>query len=128
MNYLILATGGAIGTILRYLLVNASIEYFRQPVFPWGTLLVNLVGSLVIGLLAGMNESDLMNPGMKIFLFIGLLGGFTTFSSFSLETFHLIRQSQVMYAIAYVLSSTLLGLLLAATGYFISKWTASLLS
>ena len=108
MNYLILATGGAIGTLLRFALVNTSIEYFRQPIFPWGTLMVNLLGSLVIGILAGLNESDLMNPGMRTFLFIGLLGGFTTFSSFSLETFQLIRQSQIMYAIAYILSSTLL--------------------
>ncbi len=125
MNYLILATGGAIGTLLRFALVNTSIEYFRQPIFPWGTLMVNLLGSLVIGILAGLNESDLMNPGMRTFLFIGLLGGFTTFSSFSLETFQLIRQSQIMYAIAYILSSTLLGLALAALGYFMSKWTVS---
>jgi len=128
MNYLILATGGAIGTLLRFALVNTSIEYFRQPIFPWGTLMVNLLGSLVIGLLAGLNDSDLMNPGMRTFLFIGLLGGFTTFSSFSLETFQLIRHSQVMYAIAYILSSTLLGLVLAALGYFMSKWTISFFS
>ena len=122
MNYLLLALGGALGTILRFALVSTSIDYFKQPIFPWGTLLVNLSGSLIIGLLAGLNESDLMNPGMRTFLFIGLLGGFTTFSSFSLESLQLIRQSHLNYAILYILASTLIGLALAATGFFFAKW------
>lgn len=122
MNYLLLAAGGAIGTVLRFALVSTSIQYFRQPVFPWGTLLVNLIGSLIIGILAGLNESDLLHPGLRTFLFIGLLGGFTTFSSFSLETFQLFRQSQYMLAISYILASTIFGILLAVAGFFLSKW------
>ncbi len=127
MNYLILAAGGALGTILRFVLVSFTVDYFRQPIFPWGTLAVNLSGSLLIGILAGFNESDLLNPGLRTFLFIGLLGGFTTFSSFSLESLQLIRQSHITYAVAYILSSTLLGLFLAAGGFFIAKWMVRLL-
>ncbi len=122
MKCLLLAAGGALGTLLRFALVNASIDYFRQPVFPWGTLAVNLSGSLLIGIIAGLNESDLLNPGLRTFLFIGLLGGFTTFSSFSFETLQLIRQSHITLAITNILVSTLGGLLLAASGFFASKW------
>jgi CrcB protein len=127
MNYLILALGGAIGTILRFALVSTTIDFFRHPIFPWGTFIVNLLGSLVIGILAGLNESDLMNPGLRTFLFIGLLGGFTTFSSFSLESLQLIRQDHVSYAVVYILTSTILGLTLAAGGFFVSKWFMQLI-
>lgn len=122
INYISLAAGGALGTIFRFVLINTTVQFFRSPFFPWGTLIVNLSGSLIIGILAGLNESDLLNPGIRTFLFIGLLGGFTTFSSFSLETLQLLRQSQLSYAILYVLSSTLLGLGLAALGFFAGKW------
>lgn len=126
MNYLLLAVGGAIGTIIRFALVSSTIDYFKQPIFPWGTLLVNLLGSFLIGILAGLNESDILNPGTRTFLFIGLLGGFTTFSAFSLESLQLIRQAQITYALAYVLSSTMLGITLAAGGFFLSKFLLQL--
>ncbi|MBP6334562.1 MAG: fluoride efflux transporter CrcB [Bacteroidia bacterium] len=121
-NYLILAAGGAIGTILRYVLNGATSEYFRQPLFPWGTLLVNLSGSLLIGILAGLHESDPVNPGLRLFLFVGLLGGFTTFSSFSLETLQLMRQSQLLLAMMNILANTLGGISLAAGGFFLSRF------
>ena len=127
LNYITLAAGGALGTLIRFALINSTAQYFRYPVFPWGTLVVNLSGSLLIGILAGLNESDLMNPGIRTFLFIGLLGGFTTFSSFSLESLQLIRQSHYMHALSYILASTVLGLILAAIGFFSSKWAIQIL-
>jgi len=123
MNYFLLAAGGAIGTLLRFSVVSFSYSLYKSSVFPWGTLLVNLSGSLLIGILAAITEDQEMNASMKIFLFTGILGGFTTFSAFSLETLQLIRQSQLTIAVIYVLASTLLGLTMAAFGFFLTRYS-----
>ncbi len=127
MNYLLLAAGGAIGTVLRFGLADITYGFFRSAIFPWGTLLVNLTGSLFIGVLAAINEQQALNSSLRIFLFTGILGGFTTFSAFSLETLQLIRQSHMTYAVLYVLASTLLGLILAAGGFFLTRYSIQLL-
>lgn len=83
---LAVAGGGALGSVWRYLVGAAAVAAFG-PVFPWGTLAVNLIGSAVIGALGGALEAGLQMPAVwRLFLITGMLGGFTTFSAFSLDT------------------------------------------
>jgi fluoride exporter len=89
--------------------------------FPWGTLSVNLIGSFLIGFLWGMFESVIVSQNARILIFIGLLGSFTTFSTFSLESFHLVRDGEYGLFIANILSSFVLGILLVFAGYFLSR-------
>ena len=122
INYLSLAAGGAIGTIIRFVLINTTVQYFRSPIFPWGTLIVNLSGSFIIGILAGLNESDLLNPGIRTFLFIGLLGGFTTFSTWIVDSRRLIDARLRREALINVVASLIIGLLAAVAGWAIGAW------
>jgi CrcB protein len=92
---LLVGTGGFIGTLARYGLGGLVTRLKAGWTFPLETLIVNLVGCLVIGVLAGLSESRGLFAGTtRAFLFIGLLGGFTTFSSFGYETFQLVRDGQ----------------------------------
>lgn len=97
------------------------LEAFPASKFPWGTFLINLSGSLLIGFFAGMNQSAEFNIDLRLFLFAGLLGGFTTYSGYALETFHLIKSDNLTLALVYILSTTLLGVLLAAAGFWLSS-------
>ena len=115
-NVLLLILGGAVGTLLRYGMVEFIKGLHNHPI-PFGTLTVNLIGSLVIGLLWGV-MGGAPSPSAKHLLFIGLLGGYTTFSSYALETLVLARNGQMGMAITYVLLSNVLGLLLVAIGFF----------
>ena len=120
-----IALGSALGGVLRYL-AGMAIHAAVLRTFPWGTLAVNVVGSAAIGLLwtslAARGESGEV---LRAFVFIGLLGGFTTFSSFSLETLLLIEQQAYGRAAAYVLASTSLCLLGAWAGLGVARhwWT-----
>jgi len=117
LKYSILAIGGAIGTICRYALSTAMYAYFSMPVFPIGTLIVNLLGCFIIGILAGFSEKGFLEPvNARLFLFVGLLGGFTTFSAFSIETLNLIRQHQWRTAATYLTLSNVGGIALAFLG------------
>lgn len=117
----LVAIGGAIGACLRYALVLALRPH--SPGFPTGTLIVNLIGCLCIGALAGFTSHALSSRAdskLWALLAIGVLGGFTTFSSFSLETVELARDGKLGLAALYVLASNTLGIALAAGGYWIT--------
>lgn len=120
MKYFSIVIGGAIGTLLRFLAGSWILTLFPLARFPWGTFTINLLGSFIIGLLAGLNQVNPMNPTTKLFLFTGILGGFTTYSGYALETFSLLRQNENALALIYILSTTILGIALAAAGYWIS--------
>ena len=108
MNILLVAAGGALGSVLRYwvqLALNAAW-------FPWGTLMVNVAGSAVIGVLAGLSVAG---PGRLLFI-TGVLGGFTTFSAFSLDAVELYQRS-ILLAAAYVAASVSLSILVCAAMY-----------
>jgi CrcB protein len=110
-NVLLAGLGGMIGSILRYLLNTAVYHWLDYPSFPYGTFIVNIAGCLVIGILGGLAEfREAFTPELRVFVFIGLLGGFTTFSSFGLETFNLLRDGQMLYAISNVVLQVVLGL------------------
>lgn len=109
-GWLWLAAGGAAGTLLRYA-VGGWIGRATGGTFPWGTLVINVTGCLGIGALAGLlDRGGLLSPVLRMALMVGLLGGFTTFSSFGLETFRLLADAQWGAAAAYVLVSNSAGL------------------
>lgn len=120
MKLLFVAIGGALGSILRYGLSGSSHRHL-DGVFPWGTLTVNLIGSFLIGLLWGAFEETTVSPNIRTFLFIGVLGGFTTFSSYSLETFSLLREGETRLALTNILVSNVAGLGLCLLGFATSK-------
>jgi CrcB protein len=120
MKIILLISGGALGTFLRYTVVEYGSRW-NFGTFPIGTLMVNLIGSFLIGLSWGLFGREEIKAETKAFLFIGLFGGFTTFSSFALENFHLIRDGDFRTAITYVTISNVLGILLVFAGYFFSQ-------
>jgi CrcB protein len=114
---LVVALGGAIGAVARYKLGGMVLHHTVNWKFPAATFAVNVLGCLVAGALAGLVERhDLFRPELRLLLFTGVLGGFTTFSAFGLETAYLLRRGELMTAAANVVLSVLLGLsaLLAA--------------
>ncbi len=113
--------GGFIGSILRFGINGLVHRWIPYPTFPYGTLAANVVGRFAIGLLGGIAEMrDVVAPGLRLFLFVGLLCGFTTFSTFGFETLTLARNAAHVGALANVvlhvlagLGAVLLGLMLA---------------
>jgi fluoride exporter len=113
MNWLAVAIGGALGSVTRY-----GVALLLPTVagkFPWPTFIVNLLGSFLIGVVyVVIVEKQMLSPEMRLWLMTGFLGGFTTFSSFSLETLQLWQQGQVVQALIYVISSVVLCLIAVA--------------
>ncbi len=121
LNLLLVALGGAIGSVLRYSVVLAIRPH--SPGFPTGTLIVNLLGCAAIGVLGGRLHAHLTaNPDSRTWalLAIGVLGGFTTFSSFALETTQLLRDGRIGLAATYILLSNLLGVAAAFGAFMLS--------
>ena len=113
------AIGGALGSALRWAATLAIARVTRDPAFPWGTLAVNLAGSLAIGALLGLaSDRGSLAPSVRLLLVTGVLGGFTTFSAFSWEALSLLRSGQAAQALGYVAGSVLGGLALAALGWW----------
>lgn len=124
MTLLWIALGSALGGVARYGCVTA-VELRFDGGFPWGTLTVNVLGSAVIGLLTAATAAGTrwdMGDGAREFLLIGVLGGFTTFSAFSLQSLALIRDGVWLPAAAYVLGSMVLCLAGVAGGYALGNW------
>lgn len=117
---LLIALGGGIGSVLRFLIASNIGKLFGQAFF-WGTLSVNLIGSFLIGIAWALFESNLEHDNFRLFIMIGLLGGFTTFSAFSLESLNLFRSGEIKTAISYILLSNLGGISLAFLGFYIVK-------
>jgi CrcB protein len=104
-SYVLVFLGGGLGAAARYWLSGVVHERFGSG-FPYGTLIVNIVGCIIIGLVMGsMQERFLSHPSLRLFLTIGILGGFTTFSSFSYETIAMLRDGEVAYASLNVVAS-----------------------
>jgi CrcB protein len=118
MEYLAVALGGAAGSVLRYV-VSTMFRTAAPGAFPLGTLLVNLLGSFLIGLCAAWVERGA--PWVRPWLMAGFLGGFTTFSAFSLENMRLLRDGYLGTALLYALLSVSAGVLLAFAGYAIAR-------
>ncbi len=121
ISILLVGLGGAFGSISRYLLGNATMRWLaphNAVGFPWGTLLVNVLGCAAIGLLAVLIERmSSLNTELRLLLITGFLGGFTTFSSFGLDTWYLMRKGEWLYATAYVSASVGFGILALALAF-----------
>ena len=121
-NVFLVGLGGLIGSITRYLCIFGVSRIIPVSSFPWGTLLVNVLGCLIIGFLGGLGTNkQLFAEAGRVFLFTGILGGFTTFSAFGLETFFLLRTSQFFLAFLNILLQLALGLGAVALGYWLSE-------
>ncbi len=108
---LLVALGGAIGSVARYKLSGFVMQHALDWRFPLGTFTVNVVGCLAAGVLAGLAEKHAMfTADTRVLLFAGLLGGFTTFSAFGLETVHLLKRGDIAIATANVVLSVVAGL------------------
>jgi CrcB protein len=121
-EFLLVALGGAVGSMARYG-VGLAAKGWHQT-FPIGTFIVNVVGSLMIGLVAGWlsgTQSQDFHHQMRLLLAVGLCGGFTTFSSFSLETLTLLRGGQATMTLIYIAASVLLCLAATAIGYALTN-------
>jgi CrcB protein len=117
MNILLVGFGGALGSISRYLL-GTWIQSLSQSIdFPYGTLTVNLIGCFVIGFMAELAEArGAFTAESRAFLFLGILGGFTTFSSFGNDTMNLLRDGETFNALANVAANVVVGLALVWLG------------
>ncbi len=123
---LLVALGGALGSSFRYLLA-AAIPKFIGKIFLWGTFSVNVIGSILIGILWAYFEDSMSSFNLKLFLVVGMLGGFTTFSSFALESINLFRTEDVKTALFYIFATNIFGLLGAIGGYYLSKQVLTIL-
>lgn len=117
LKIILIMIGGGIGAAFRHGLF-VGMHSFTGHTFPVGTLSVNLLGSFLIGLFWGLFENSHLSPEMRLFLFTGVLGGFTTFSTFMRETTQLFKIGQWKEAILYLGMSNILGILLVVLGFF----------
>jgi CrcB protein len=122
MTYAWVALGSALGGLARYWLVLATFPLFG-PVFPWATVLINVLGSFVIGLFGALTmEGRWAVPAeIRAFVMVGLCGGFTTFSAFSLQTLELLQKGRVELALANIGVSVLLCLGAVTLGYWLGR-------
>ena len=129
MTIFFIAIGGALGSMLRYLLTEFSFKLLKNSnlimaKLPLGTMSVNILGSFIAGLIYYFLVKNFNNfdPKIKSFLLTGLLGGFTTFSAFSLDILRLINAKQINIAVIYLVASILLSLFAIFLGFYIAKF------
>jgi CrcB protein len=121
-HYLAVGIGGCLGSLARYWL-SGVVQRYSAGEFPYGILTVNVLGCLLIGWIVGLVEyRQLFGPEARVFLTVGILGGFTTFSAFGYETFALLRDKQHLLALGNVAANVILGLLAVAAGWFLAKF------
>lgn len=121
MKIILIFLGGGIGAVARYAL-QGFVHRYSGSSFPLGTLAVNVLGCLLIGyLMIALEERFLVNPTLRIFLIIGILGGFTTFSSFSYETIALLRDGELLFGVINILASLIVCLSATFIGMTVAK-------
>jgi len=122
LQIFVVGLGGCLGSILRYLMVTEVGRHFHNNPFPYGTLAVNMIGCFVIAFIGELAAGrTFLTAEMRLFIFVGILGGFTTFSAFGYETFYFIKTSQFPLAFLNVSAQILLGLGAVMLGYFAGK-------
>ena len=116
-NIFIVGMGGMIGSMARYV----AFILFGSTTFPYSTLIINVIGSLLIGCITGYALRNMAFAEWRLFLATGICGGFTTFSAFSIECVYLLQQNRTIAAITYACTSVLLGVVAAFAGYHFTK-------
>ncbi len=122
-SYLLIALGGAIGAVLRFLVSSITVK-LTGIMYPWGTIAVNLIGCFLIGLIWGAMENLEVENNIKLFVFTGLLGAFTTFSTFAIENFYLLRNGDLTMLALNISISNIAGIFLVFAGFYVSKLLA----
>jgi len=121
MNYIIVILGAGAGGAFRFWLSN-YVYKFLPVTFPYGTLTVNALGSFLLGLIIFYFDGQkFLTPQLRLLLTVGFCGGFTTFSTFSLETINLLKESQLLFAFFNILGNVILSLGAVYLAYIISK-------
>ena len=120
INIILISIGGAVGALSRYTLSNLISKEF-QTNFPLGTLGVNLLGCFIIGVAWQFSEHFAIAKNVRLFFFVGLLGAFTTFSTFGLESLHLFKDGHVKSAVLNIFLNNILGIILVLLGIFIYR-------
>lgn len=118
--YLLIALGGSMGAVLRYLL-SGWAQNALGGLFPWGTLFVNVVGSFLLGVFLEASTQSAVAVELRWFFAIGVLGAFTTFSTFSNETLGMLREGDWMMALTYALGSLVAGVAAALVGVWVAS-------
>jgi CrcB protein len=121
---LLIILGGGIGSALRYLCTTVVHQLYGA-IFPAGTLVVNVLGSFAIGLLWVYSDRFTFSRDLRVFIFVGILGGFTTFSSYSIETLNLLQDRQITLAAANVIGTNVLCLLACYAGFMAGSFLTS---
>jgi CrcB protein len=117
-NFLMAGLGGMIGSMLRY----AAVLLLKNKPFPYATYCVNIVGSFIIGIVAGYAlKNATFNTEWRLFVATGICGGFTTFSSFSLESMQLLQQNRIGTAALYIVASVVIGIVATMSGWALTK-------
>jgi fluoride exporter len=120
-NLLLVAFGGGVGSIARYLCQKWLGENHPHP-FPWGTFVVNLVGCFLLGIIyAASEKTTFVGPHVRLLLITGFCGGFTTFSTFAFENMNLLRGNDTIYFLIYAIGSVLLGIVAVFAGVGLMK-------
>jgi len=120
-SWIFLAVGGAIGTVCR-VWVMQRMQSLTASAFPWGTFVVNIVGCFLIGLLWVLAEKYQVSTPVRLFAIAGLLGGFTTFSTFGLDALLLMTQNTFFQSALYVMASVGVGFLCVKVGWVVGRW------
>lgn len=121
LKFIFVFIGGGIGALLRYLVSIFAKKYFLIPLL--GTFAVNIIGCFFIGFICSflLNKTNAFSETIRLFAVVGILGGLTTFSTFNIEVFDLIKSGRILWGLVYMISSCLIGLLFTFLGYFISS-------
>jgi len=122
MHILLVGVGGFPGSVLRYVLAGRVHDYLNNAWFPYGTLTVNVLGCFLMGFLTGLwDDQHMASQELRVFFLVGFLGGFTTFSAFSYETFALMRSGEMVSAGMNVMGQLILGILGVWFGFILAK-------
>jgi fluoride exporter len=120
MNVLLVAAGGGIGAVLRYL-IGIFLAVRLGPDFPWGTFFVNVTGSFLIGIVLVLVEDGTLSPEARLFLAVGILGGYTTFSTYSYEAVQLMANGEELKTLMYIFGQVFACLLGAYLGLIVGR-------
>lgn len=116
----LIIVGGATGALLRYFISGFTNRILTEG-FPWGTLVVNLIGCLLIGLLWSIAQRYTLSANMNAFIFIGALGAFTTFSTYGLESVKLLQNGEIILGFVYIAVSNIVGLAAVLAGKIVAE-------